>query len=191
MIKKTLTYIILITLVVILIVGGTYAYLSTSTTGNEFATNANKFEVIYTGGKKIGGKLEFANSKSEDMKTTVNIRMAENSVLGVANLYIQIEEITANIANEALIWEVYRTYDGVESFAGKGTFADCKTGSQNRNCQTGDKLYIINDYKLSDKNTAFTIYIWLDGNIATNSAIGGIFKGHIGAETENFTGNLG
>ena len=189
--KKLITYIIIITLLVILIVGGTYAYFLASTDGNEFVTSANKFEVIYLGGEKISGSLEFANSKSEEMKTTVNIRMAKDSVPGIANLYIQIDEITENIATEALIWEVYKEYKGVKSFAGSGTFVDCKTDSTKRKCETGDKLYIVNDYELSEENTSFTIYIWLNGSLATNDALGGNFKGYIGAETENFTANLG
>lgn len=189
--KKILIYIIAIFMSVILIVGGTYAFFVATSNSNQIVTNSTKFEVIYTGGKQIGGKLEFSNSKTEDFKTAVNIRMAEGSVLGIANLYIQIDEITSNIANEALTWEVYKTYDGVESFEGSGSFADCQTGTNKRNCETGDKLYIVDDYKLSEKNTTFTIYIWLNGNLANNSAIGGIFKGYIGAETENFTGDLG
>lgn len=189
--KKMIIYIIAIVLSVVLIVSGTYAFFVATSNSNEIATNSTKFEVIYTGGDKMSGKLEFSNSKTDDFKTAVNIRMAEGSVLGTANLYVQIEEITSNIANEALTWEVYKTYNGVESFEGSGSFADCQTGTQKNNCQTGDKLYIVNNYKLSEQNTTFTIYIWLNGNLADNSAIGGIFKGYIGAETENFTGNLG
>ena len=34
-------------------------------------------------------------------------------------------------------------------------------------------------------------YIWLNGNLTDNGVIGATFKGYVGAETENFTGQLG
>ena len=104
--KKNISYIIIVLLLVLLIASGTYAYYIASVRTNDVITNSNTFEVIYTGGQKISGKLEFANSKNENMKTTVNIMMAQDSVMGIADLYIKIEEITDNIANEALSWEV-------------------------------------------------------------------------------------
>lgn len=189
--KKIIIYSIIILLSIIIVVSGTYAFFQTLVEGTTISTDSSNFEVIYLGGEKIGGQLELTNSKTENMKTTVNIRVAPNSVLATANLYIQIENISENIAINALKWEVYKTYKGETKFVDTGSFDECEENSIKRKCKADDKIYIVNDYRLSEENTAFTIYIWLDGNLADNKVIGGTFKGHIGAETENFSGNMG
>lgn len=189
--KKIILYITITFLLAIIISGATYAFFSSTVSTKKITTNSDKFEVIYTGGTDIGGNLTMVNSKEEGKKSTVNIRITEDSIVGLANIYIQIDQITSNLANEALRWEVYKNYNSTESFVSSGNFTYCKSGDTQKKCSSGDKLYLVKDYKLSTTNTAFTIYIWLDGNKATSEVIGGFLKGYIGAETENVTGNLG
>lgn len=191
--KKLTIYIMIVFLLTITVVGVTYAYFGVAIIPKEdsLTTNAHKFEVIYTGGTEIGGELELVNTKEEGKNTTVNIKIAEGSIEAISNIYIYIDQMTSNLASNALRWEVYKTYKGKEEFVKTGNFMYCKSGNIQKQCETGDKLYIVNDYKLSTDNTAFTVYIWLDGNLATNEILNGFFQGHIGAETESFSGNLG
>lgn len=189
--KNIILYGIMIFLVIIVTVSGTYAFFS-STANSEVANfDAAKFEVIYTGGTAITGNLELVKNKEEGFKTEVNIKVSEGSVEGKANLYINIEDITDNIAIEAFNWEVYKTVNGNSSFVNSGTFIDCEKDGVKKQCKSGDKMYIVRDYPLTTTNTTFTVYLWLDGNKVGNEVIGSSFNGYIGAESENITANLG
>lgn len=177
--KKIILYTAIILLVIIITVGGTYAYfVSTINSANTLTTASSKLEVIYTGDTAITGVLNLVSSKEEGKKATVKIQLSEDSVDAKADLYIQVNEIGTNIASNALNWEAYRTYNGEESFVNSGTFSGI---------EDGDKIYIDTDYRLSTTETSYTVYIWLDGNKIGNEAIGEILEGYIGAEAEHIT----
>ena len=180
--KKQLLYVIAILLLTVTVAGGTYAFfVSATTNANNIVSNASKFEVIYTGGGKIEGPVTLSADKEGGKNTTVNIRVAEGSVPAKATIYINIEKITSNLAVKGFKWEVYGYQDGQEVYSKTGDF-DGKTDNSIIN--------IVEKYQLSEKNTSFTLYLWLDGNMLDNSIIGGEFSGYIGAETENFTAQL-
>lgn len=179
--KKTILYIVIVLLLTIITVGSTYAYFYATSKSN-VSTNSHNFEVIYNGGTAIDKPLNLVKTKEEGVNTTVNIGVDTDSVLVKANLYINIEEITEAIATEAFIWEVYKVSETGESRVNWGTFDEK---------QNDDKVYIVTNYQLSTEITSFKVYIWLNGYIAGNEAVGAKFKGYIGAETENFTANIG
>lgn len=188
--KKIMIYILLILLLTIITAGATYAYLAASTNSviNVITGESAQLVVNYTGGKKIEGSMSLSKDKTGGHNTTVNISIAENSVIAKADLFININSISSSLATEGLIWEVYKTINGTESFVGSGTFATCYSGTK---CSNGDKMLIVNDYVLSTTNTAFTVYVWLNGDKVGNEVIGATFSGTISAETEEYTGELG
>ena len=168
----------------IIIIGSTYAFFtSTAKANNNAAANSKNFEVIYTGGgKNLSGTLDPCTKKEDGINTTVNIKMAQNSALAKATLYINIEKITSNLAVEGFIWEVYGTNEsGEEVYYKKGNFAGTTDTDKNT-------INIVEDYKLSYENTSFTVYLWVDANKVNESILNSEFKGSLGAKTENFTG---
>lgn len=183
--KKQLIYsIIAVFLIMIIIIGSTYAFFtSTAKANNNAAANSKNFEVIYTGGgKNLSGSLDPCTKKEDGINTTVNIKMAQNSALAKATLYINIEKITSNLAVEGFIWEVYGTNEsGEEVYYKKGNFAGINDTDKNT-------INIVEDYKLSYENTSFTVYLWVDANKVNESILNSEFKGSLGAKTENFTG---
>lgn len=191
--KKIVLYTIITLLLIVATIAGTYAYMiaTINSSNNAVNTSGTNLKVVYSGGAAIEGILNLSNDKTGGLNTTVNIKIAEDSVVAKAHLYIDIEKISSSIATNALNWEVYKTVNGVESFVNSGTFVDCLTGTTTRKCVAGDKLYIVNDYQLSTEDAAFTIYVWLDGNKVGNEVVGATFKGIVAAESENFTGDLG
>lgn len=177
--KKTILYTVIIMLLVVVTAGGTYAYIfATISSNNVVATNSSKLEVIYTGGTEISGVLNLVATKEEGKKTTVMIKISEDSVDAKADLYIQVNKIGEDISSEALNWECYRTYNDVETHVASGTF----DGIEN-----GDKIYIDTNYRLTTTETYYTVYIWLDGNKIGNEALGESIEGYIGAEAEHIT----
>lgn len=168
----------------IIIIGSTYAFFtSTAKANNNAAANSKNFEVIYTGGgKNLSGTLDPCTKKEDGINTTVNIKMAQNSALAKATLYINIEKITSNLAVEGFIWEVYGTNEsGEEVYYKKGNFAGTNDTDKNT-------INIVEDYKLSYESTSFTVYLWVDANKVNESILNSEFKGSLGAKTENFTG---
>lgn len=182
---KTIYIIIAILLLTIIVAGSTYAAFMAMVSGsNEVKTNSSKLEVVYTGDdSEITEPMTIASKKEEGQIRTVNISVTEDSVEAKATIYINIEEITDNLAIEGFIWEVYGVQSGKDVYYKKGNF-------DGYNNTTNNIVNIVEDYKLTDENTTFTIYLWIDGNQTDNKVIGSSFKGHIGAKTENFSANF-
>lgn len=189
--KKTILYTIIVLTLAIITVGGTYAFLSTTIGYNLINSNSTKIDIVYSKGDPIDGNLNLVTRKEEGFNTTVSIGLANNSLSVKADLYIDIERISEELATDALKWEVYKINNSTETYVSDGTFTDCKTSNGiEKKCQTGDKLYIVNDYNLSLTPTNFKVYVWLDGNVAGNEVIGAELTGHIGAESEKITSNF-
>ena len=177
--KKIILYTVIVLLIVLLTVAGTYAYfVTTINSGNALTGSSSNLTVIYTDDADITGILNLVSSKEEGKKATVKIKLSTDSVDAKADIYIQVKEIGPDIASDALNWELYRTYHGEESFVSKGTFKDISSG---------DKIYVDRDYRLSTDETSYTVYIWLDGNKIGNAALGESLEGYIGAEAEHIT----
>lgn len=183
--KKNMIYTFLLVLLLIsLVAGATYSYLVSSIGDpRTVATNASKYEVIYTGGTEISGIMPVTADKTDAFKTDVNIKLGKDSATALADLYINIEEMTDNLSIEGFVWEVYGYKNGNQVKHTSGNF-------KGYNAQTNKILTIIDDYELSEENTKFTVYLWLDGNKTDNAIIGASFKGYIGAKTEYLTGKL-
>ena len=182
--KQLIYAICTILLLTITVAGSTSAFYSASAGNNTtLKTNGTKLEVLYTGGDTIDGSLNAGTNKESGLNTTVNIRVSENSVEALADLYINIEKITSNIATEGFIWEVYGYSNSNQVYYNSGNF-------KNKNATTDNIINIVNDYKITKTNTTFTVYFWVDGNKTGNEILGGEFKGYISASTESFTGEL-
>ena len=178
--KKNFIYIGVIFLIAVIIASATFAYLfaATNSSKNAMFTNSSKLGIVYTGDADIIGLLNLVSSKEEGVNATVKIKLSSDSVDAKTNVYIKVNEIGPDIASDALNWELYRTYMGVESFVANGTF---------EGVSNGDKIYVDRDYILSTNETAYTVYIWLDGNKIGNEALGEKIVGYIGAEAVHIT----
>lgn len=174
-----------ILLLILIVAGSTYSFLSTSaeTSNNSIFSNTGKLNVIYNAGNVINESLSVASNKDGGYNTTVKIKLAPNSAKAKADLYIHINEITANIASQGFIWEVYGYRNGNLVYSNSGNF-------NGYNNTTNNKVIIARDYLLSETETSFTIYFWLDGSKTDNNVIGGLFSGYIGAKSEELTGEI-
>ena len=184
--KKYMLYSIIAVLFLILIVAGsTYSFLSTSfdTQNNSIYSNTKGLNIIYNNGSHINNSIGVVSRKEEGYNTTVKIKIAPNSVAAKTNLYIYIENITSNIAIDGFIWEVYGYKNGSQVYTNSGTFAGY-------NDTTNNKIPIVNNYLLSEDETSFTVYFWLDGSQTNNEVLGGSFSGYIGANSEQVSGIL-
>lgn len=182
--KSTIITISIILLLLIIVTGGTFAYFSAMRESNKVEAESSKFEVIYDGGEFEGTiTLTSGKDNSQKLSNKVNIRMAPGSALAKATIYMNVEKISNVLAVKGFVWEVYGYKAGELVYEDKGDFYGINT-------TTNNKINIVEDYRLSEENTEFTIYLWLDGNQVSNEIIGAEFQAYIGAKTENFTGSL-
>jgi len=185
--KKYMLYSIASVLLLTLITAGsTFAFLSTSaqTSNNSIFSNTATLNVIYNPGETINESLSVSSSKEDGYNTTVKIKLAPNSAKAKTDLYIHINDITENIAISGFIWEVYGYRNGKQVIYTKGDFSGY-------NNTTNNKVSIVKDYLLSEDETSFTVYFWIDGSKTDNDVVGGTFNGYIGAISQEFTGVLG
>ena len=206
--KKTTVYIISILLLAITITGGTFAfYQSATTSGNDvISEEASNFAVIYNQGEEINGPINIINDTDDNLKlkTTVRIRVSEDSVNANAQLFINLEEITTNLTNEAgLKWQIKGYINNTLKYTNQGTFESINPISSDKCTKTDNKITCKEGYKIpiigidtsvplivTKDEIIFDIYFWLDGNLVDNRVLGGQFKGNIGAMTERFTADL-
>lgn len=173
-----------ILLLMIAVIGSTYAFFTATTGENSNVTTvAKKFEVIYTGGTEINGPLNLSSDRTGGVNTTVHIKVSEGSVHALAYLYFNIEQMTNNLSVANVKWEISGIQNNQEVYTNHGTFF----GYNDTDNKT---IPIVEDYRLTEDQTDFTLYIWIDGNNTGNEIYGASLSGYISANTERFTGQL-
>ena len=184
--KKKIVYTIaFILLLIVVIVGSTYAFFNATTRANNNATtNSKKFSVIYTGNSLLNGKLTPSANKNGGIHTTVNIRVDQGSAEALAYLYLNIESMSAVLSSTSVKWEIYGVRNSQTVYSNSGTLNGYSAQTPN------NKIAIVTDYNLTEADTEFTLYMWIDGATTGNEVIGASFSGYISANTENFTGLL-
>lgn len=186
--KKTVISIIVILLIIVITSGVTYAYFSATTVKNNINSEATQIEVIYTNGNNISGEMNLTRAKEGGYNTTVYIKQTNNGVPVEANLFVDIKNISSDLASKGFIWEVYKIYGGATEKVAEGNFLGCENGQTTKKCANGDRMYLVRNYALKNDNTGFTIYFWLNGDLVGNEIIGTTFNGEIGAHTNKITG---
>lgn len=183
--KQYIYTICAILLLAIAVVGSTYAFFvsTTNSANNSVDTNSQEFGIIYTGGTDINEPLVLSADRSGGFSTTVHVKTIQGGAQALLNLYIDITEMTDNLSVSNVIWEVSGVKNGVEVYSDNGTFLGYNDMNNNR-------ILIVDDYLLSEEQTDFTLYIWIDGNHTGDEIIGASFSGYISADTEHFTGQL-
>lgn len=186
--KKNMTYSILVVLLLtIVVVGGTYAYFSTVISGNSGAItgNSEEFEVVYNGGYSFDGIMYMVANKNDGYVTSVDIKVTKNVPGITSDIVFTVESISNNLKINGFKWESYKVENGTETLLKSGNFS----GESN-----GSTFTLADNVPLTTTPTVFKVYVWLDGNdptVGNNVADGtAAFSGYISAKTNNFTGKL-
>ena len=171
-------------LIIVSIVGATFAYYSITVSGNNSVqANSKKYDIIYRGGTHITGDMQAVATKEEGKITNIEIGLASGSAKANATVYIDIATISNNLAIAGFNWEVYRIEGSNEIYVNSNNFLGKRAG---------DEIPIVVNYPLTDTInetlTKFKIYFWIDGNNSDNNIEGGEFEGYIGARTDVLTG---
>ena len=104
--------------------------------------------------------------------------------LGIGALFAMATSfLTDNIAIPGFVWEVYGYRNGNLVYSNSGTF-------NGYDDTTNNKIPIVTNYQLSEDNTEFIVYFWIDGSLTGNEVLGGAFSGYIGATSQQVTAEL-
>ena len=184
--KELITSIIVTVLLVILaVIGSTYAFYSLSATGSNHgvSTNSKKFEIVYNGGTAISTSncpMNLTTSKDGGCSTTIQIGLASGVDVAVnASIYIKVNTITDNLKIAGFKWELYSVNGQTETLVANGNFASIPANNT---------IVMASNQALSTTLKTYKVYFWIDGSLANNSVYPSSFGGSVGAYTDQLTG---
>lgn len=172
---KNLILTFIITILLIVIIRTTYAYLTINAKNtNDSTGTAGCFEVTYVGQAIENSNLKSTTSYSTtEAQTTVKLSKAENcEIYEKATIKINTaSNITAPINNpQALKYKVIKSSgDGTILSGGEGTITT-----------TGDTT--LATVSLTETQTTYTIYIWIDSNLSLGYYDAKSYSGYIYAD---------
>lgn len=174
--KNLAISIIVVGLICLFTIGLTYAFflmLQQSNIINNSST-AGKLDIIYENGQDIEGRLISYTDNSRALQTTATIKKSSVSVDALATITLHINSIDTELATNAFKWEVYEN---------SGT-TPVNSGNFN-NMDDGDTIDVISNYELTTTDTVFTIKLWIDSALNSNSIYNKTFSGYIDASAIN------
>ena len=146
---------------------------------NVVSADSKKYEIVYRGGTAINANIKILGSHEGADNTTVEIGLAQGVNVSVnATLFITVENISTELAQEFFKWEIYQVDGQNEVLKNSGNFL---------NASANDEIAILT-MPLSTTITSYKIYFWIDGNNSGNEVTGTSFSGYIGARTDILTG---
>ncbi len=160
-----------------LIAGFTYAWVSWQSSNIKIEGTAECFDIDYGISQQIGsastkGSLNMASSYTEGLSAKVTLALKTGcSVTGTGKLYLNTNTsgTSTDILKGALKYAVL--VDSATTPSATGTIT-----------VTGQKLLLDSINISSTTATTYTVYVWLDGEIADNTYANLTYNGYISAE---------
>ncbi len=167
---------ILLILIIMLSLGGTYAYLRWSSSNTNVTFNIEGCNITYNDGTDIIGQ-SFGPSFSKDDTSNViskEVSMTPECSGVTAKLTLKVVSISEELKHSSFVWKLYQG----DTLINEGDFSSATT----------NKVYTLLDTTTLTKDTTskYTIYIYIDGNMDNPSNMGGkTFNFILGASGEN------
>ena len=154
-------------LVLIAIIGGTYAWYSWNTSDDEvtkIAAGIGTATVTFDGGSDINANLRPVSDKSKGIVKTIKVKSDTAGLL--FNMYLDITSIDADLKDESFRYEFYRGTNKIK----EGNFSDSYLTSNTDTCSKNNTKHIVllTGESISTAYADYTLYIWIDGANYTN-----------------------
>ena len=154
-------------LVLIAIVGGTYAWYVWTTSDSEvtnITAGIGAATVTFDGGSDISATLRPVSDKSKGIIKNISVK-ADTTGL-VFNMYLDITSIDTGLKDESFRYELYKETTKVK----EGNFSDSYLTSNTVTCSKNNTNHIVllTNESISTSKTSYTLYIWIDGANYTN-----------------------
>ena len=149
-------------LVLIAIIGGTYAWYSWNTSDDEvtkIAAGIGTATVTFDGGSDINANLRPVSDKSKGIVKTIKVKSDTAGLL--FNMYLDITSIDVDLKDESFRYEFYRGTNKVK----EGNFSDSYLTSNTDTCSKNNTKHIVllTGESISTVYADYTLYIWIDG----------------------------
>ena len=154
-------------LVLIAIVGGTYAYYVWTTSDSDttkIVAGIGAATVTFDGGSDINANLRPVSDKSKGIIKNISVKGDTTGL--VFNMYLDITSIDTGLKDESFRYELYKGTTKVK----EGNFSDSYLTSNTVTCTKNNTNHIVllTNESISTSKTSYTLYIWIDGENYTN-----------------------
>ena len=154
-------------LVLIAIVGGTYAWYVWTTSDSDttkIVAGVGAATVTFDGGSDINANLRPVSDKSKGIIKNISVK-ADTTGL-VFNLYLDMTTLDTNLKHESFKYEFYKGTTKVK----EGNFSTTYLNSNTTTCSKNNTNHIVllTNESISTSKTSYTLYIWIDGANYTN-----------------------
>ena len=154
-------------LVLIAIVGGTYAWYVWTTSDSDttkIVAGVGAATVTFDGGSDISANLRPVSDKSKGIVKNISVK-GDTAGL-VFNMYLDITSIDTGLKDESFRYELYKGTTKVK----EGNFSDSYLTSNTVTCTKNNTNHIVllTNESISTSKTSYTLYIWIDGANYTN-----------------------
>ena len=154
-------------LVLIAIVGGTYAWYVWTTSDSDttkIVAGVGAATVTFDGGSDINANLRPVSDKSKGIVKNISVKGDTTGL--VFNMYLDITSIDTGLKDESFRYELYKGTTKVK----EGNFSDSYLTSNTVTCTKNNTNHIVllTNESISTSKTQYTLYIWIDGANYTN-----------------------
>lgn len=179
--KSIIISIIFVIVIIVLISSSTFAYISARTKEENIGTGSGMLDINYSiTPENITGNLVSSINRESGLKAVATVSLKTGSEVALLNMYVTPTALT-NLNISAFKWEVEGISGDEIVYTNENDFS---TASENT------PIKVVDGYALTEDDTIFTIYIWLDASLVNSPIENVSFGAKITADSSPLTGNF-
>ena len=153
---------------IIVMIGGTYAYYRWNSTSNiNVSVKLSGNTVTFVGGSNVTGTLTPVDSKEEGIKKDITVKA--NEAGSTMSLYMELTTMPSELKEESFVYELY--YNDT-TLVKKGNFKAYNASSNASGITYASSgvttLTLFTDKVVNTTTDKYTLYLWFNGKDFTN-----------------------
>lgn len=153
---------------IIVMIGGTYAYYRWNSTSNiNVSVKISGNTVTFVGGSNVTGTLTPVDSKEEGIKKDITVKA--NEAGSTMSLYMELTTMPSELKEESFVYELY--YND-STLVTKGNFKAYNASSNASGITYASSgvttLTLFTDRNVNTTTDKYTLYLWFNGKDFTN-----------------------
>ena len=153
---------------IIVMIGGTYAYYRWNSTSNiNVSVKISGNTVTFVGGSNVTGTLTPVDSKEEGIKKDITVKA--NEAGSTMSLYMELTTMPSELKEESFVYELY--YNDT-TLVKKGNFKAYNASSNASGITYASSgvttLTLFTDRVVNTTTDKYTLYLWFNGKDFTN-----------------------
>ena len=153
---------------IIVMIGGTYAYYRWNSTSNiNVSVKISGNTVTFVGGSNVTGTLTPVDSKEEGIKKDITVKA--NEAGSTMSLYMDLTTMSSELKEESFVYELY--YNDT-TLVKKGNFKAYNASSNASGITYASSgvttLTLFTDRNVNTTTDKYTLYLWFNGKDFTN-----------------------